>query len=250
MHRFFISPEWIQRGRVTITDARVHQLCHVLRLQAGDHIVVLDNTGWEYEVELTCLERSLVEGEVRKKSLAIGEPRTKITLYQGVLKARRFEYVLQKGTELGLVEFVPTICEHCVISNLNDIEKKYGRWEWLVLEAAEQSHRGRLPVLQPAMLLSDACERARMSGGLSLLFWEQPSGRSLKALLRSGSGNSAAPFSINLFVGPEGGFSPAEVEAAEHYGLRTITLGPRILRAETAGLVAAAAILYELGDLE
>lgn len=252
MHRFFIQPEQIQGRTVILTGAIVHQICHVLRLHPGDHILVLDNSGWEWQVELTRISKDRVEGHTQGKSLARGEPRTKITLYQGILKGNRFEFALQKGTEVGIVEFVPVVSERCVIADVEAVEKKLARWQRIVLEAAEQARRGRLPVIQQAMLFATACERARLSGGLSILPWEEATA-GLKLLLRGGdqAGEATArPFSINLFIGPEGGFTADEVDLARSYGIHPVTLGPRILRAETAGLVAAAVILYELGDLE
>ncbi|RLF30338.1 MAG: 16S rRNA (uracil(1498)-N(3))-methyltransferase, partial [Thermoplasmata archaeon] len=124
MHRFFIPPEWIQGRTVTLNGAIVHQIRHVLRLRPGDHILVLDNSGWEWKVELTEVSKNRVEGRTRGKSLARGEPRTKITLYQGVLKGNRFEFALQKGTEVGVVEFVPVVSSRCVIANVDAVEKK------------------------------------------------------------------------------------------------------------------------------
>lgn len=252
MHRFFIQPEWIQGRTVTLSGAIVHQICHVLRLRPGDHILVLDNSGWEWQVGLTQVSKDLVEGRTQGKSLVRGEPRTKITLYQGVLKGNRFEFALQKGTEVGIVEFVPVVSSRCVIADVESVEKKLVRWRRIVLEAAEQAHRGRLPVIYQTMLFAAACERARLSGGLSILPWEEAQA-SLKPLLRGGDQAAEAtppPFSINLFIGPEGGFTADEVDLAQRYGVHPVTLGPRILRAETAGLVAATAILYELDDLE
>ncbi len=245
MHRFFVPPEWIDGGRVALGGSLVHQIRHVLRLRPGDHVVVLDNSGWEWEVELTSVGPESVEGRVVHKGLATGEPRTKITLYQGALKGRNFELVLQKGTELGVVEFVPVISDRCVIASLDDVNKKRERWQRIILEAAEQSRRGRLPHLRPAMLFALACERAQRTEGLSLMPWEEASQHSLRRVL-----TSRRPFSVNVFIGPEGGFSPQEVALAQGYGIVPITLGPRILRAETAGLAVVAAILYELGDWE
>ena len=252
MHRFFVPPDWLEEDRVTIVGSLVHQIRNVLRLGPGDHIVVLDNSGWEQEVEIARVGKEHVLGQVVDKRLASGEPRTKITLYQGVLKGRRLEFALQKGTELGIVEFVPLISDRCVIANLDDVDKKRERWQRIILEAAEQCQRGRLPHLRPAMLFRPACESARR-GGLSLIPWEEAhdheveGATSLRSVLQE---REQPPFSVNIFVGPEGGFTPDEVELARQYGLIPISLGPRILRAETAGLVAAAAILYELGDLE
>jgi len=258
MHRFFVSPDQLEGDKVTITGPAVHHIRDVLRLRPGDDIVVLDNSGWEREAEIAEVGREQVVGRVLSRALATGEPRTKISLFQGVLKSSHFELVLQKGTELGIVEFVPLISQRCVIAGLDDVNKKMVRWRRIVQEAAEQSRRGRLPNLQPAMIFSQACERAKRAGGLSLMPWEEEERVNLKLVFGKEQKKSkgkktpsfpSRPFSINLFIGPEGGFTFTEVTLAQHYGIVSITLGPRILRAETAGLVTAAAILYELGDL-
>ena len=103
IHRFFVPPECIDQDAVTISGMLVHQLYHVLRMTAGDHIIVLDNSGWEYKVELKTIEPRLVKGVVKGRNLATGEPRTSITIYQAMLKANKFDVVLQKCTEIGVV---------------------------------------------------------------------------------------------------------------------------------------------------
>lgn len=134
-----------------------------------------------------------------------------------------------------------------MMGSLEDVSKtKTERWWRILMEAAEQSGRGRLPTLRPAVLFPTACQEAAKSG-LTLIPWEQEHETSLRSVLHAAD---RPPFSINLLVGPEGGFTEAELEQARRYGAVPITLGPRILRAETAGLVAASAILYALGDLE
>ena len=252
MHRFFLPPSWVQGNEVTVTGPQAHQIARVLRMRTGDVIVVLDNSGWEIETRLTAVDRSLVKGEVLHRRLAGGEPRIKISIYQGMLKSNRFEFVLQKCTELGLVEFVPIISDRCVISDLDAVDRKRRRWEWIIQEAAEQSHRARKPALRSPMLFPQACEVARNSRALSLLPWEGEDHVTLGDMLRNapaGSEDRWPPLSVGLFVGPEGGFTEDEAVTAQRYGVVPVTLGPRILRSETAGLVAAAAILYEAGDL-
>jgi 16S rRNA (uracil1498-N3)-methyltransferase len=247
VHRFFVSADWLKKEQVTVTGPLVHRLRNVLRLKAGDHVILLDNSGWEHEMEINTVSSQRIQGNVVHKSLATAEPRTKITLYQALLKLNKFEWVLQKGTELGLVGFVPVISERCVISNLEDISNtKMERWWRILMEAAEQSRRGRMPSLRATTLFSAACEETAR-GGLTLIPWEEESVQSLSSILRAAE---QPPFSINLLIGPEGGFTPKEVSQARRYGAVPVTLGPRILRAETAGLVAATAIFYELGDLE
>jgi 16S rRNA (uracil1498-N3)-methyltransferase len=276
--RFFVPPEWLQGEQVVLKGQVYHQVSRVLRLQPGDEVILLDNSGWEAVVRLQDLSSEEGRGEVIARRLATAEPKTKITLYQAVLKGRHFEFALQKGTELGLVEFVPIVTDRCIVADLDAIAHKERRWQKILQEAAEQSGRGRVPSLRPALLFPRACERVRRTGGLSLLLWEGGSGTvGLRALLggevRAVEALQALlaelktappeppppppegirrqkPFSVNLFVGPEGGFTEQEVALARQYGILPVSLGPRILRAETAGLVAASAILYALGDLE
>ena len=242
MHRFFILPEWIDQDRVVIRGKQVHQLRDVLRLTEGDRILVLDNTGWEYEVELKKVTRGQVEGTVLRKS-SVTEPRTRIMLYQALLKGEKFGFILQKGTELGVAGFVPILCERCVAGHPEDVsDRKLDRWQRIIAEAAEQSRRGKLPSLETVLPFEQACQ---LAGGFSLLAYEGEKALGLRAALQGQN----LP-SVNIFIGPEGGFSPSEVEFARSCGILPITLGSRVLRAETAGLVAATVVFYEYGDLD
>jgi 16S rRNA (uracil1498-N3)-methyltransferase len=274
MHRFFVSPEWISEREAVLSGPMAHQVCHVLRMRPGERIILLDNSGWEFETELRFVKPDRVKGRVLTKRLAKGEPRTKVSLYQSILKADRFEFVLQKATEVGVVEFVPIITARTIVGQMDAVRKKRKRWDRIIREAAEQSGRGRLPCLQEPMLFAGACARAQQTGGLSLLPWEktQPGeGLGLRQVLRE-----ADPFTVNLFLGPEEGFTAKEADLATHYGVRLIslfigpeggftqeevdlayrhgisavTLGERVLRAETAAVVTVAVILHETGDLE
>ncbi|MDI7276031.1 MAG: RsmE family RNA methyltransferase [Anaerolineae bacterium] len=257
MYRFFVPPETVQSDPVLLTGQPAHRIGRVLRMQPGDRVLLLDNSGWAYETELTAFGPEQVEGHVVRKVLATGEPRAKISLYQALLKGDGFERVLEKCTEVGVVEFVPLLCQRCIVGSLLDVEdRRRQRWERIIRAAAEQSRRGRLPRLAPVIMWSLACERARRTD-LSLLPWEEAREPSLRQVLQSGAqqeGRPVArqprPYSISLFIGPEGGLTREEVQAAQANGVQVVTLGPRILRAETAGLVAATAILYALGDLE
>ena len=247
MHRFFIPPEWIAEDKVSITGWLVHQLLHVLRLKAEDHILVLDNSGWEYEVDLKRLSTERVSGKIVGKHLSQTEPHTRITLYQALLKGSKFDFVLQKCTELGVAAFVPTVCDRCVVGNLAETTSgKIMRWERIIQEAAEQSGRGKLPLLRPPLLFRQACEQA---SGFSLMPWEGEKSLGLQAALKEQTSASSRPSSFNLFIGPEGGFSDSEVEFARTYGIKLVSLGNRILRAETAAIAAVTAMLYEYGDL-
>jgi len=259
MHRFFVRPSSIQGDQVTLGGAVVHQIRNVLRLSPGDVITVLDDSGWEYQVRLSTVEQQAANGFLESKVLARTEPRAKVTLYQSLLKGEKFEWVLQKGTELGVVEFVPTVANRCVIGSVDDVkETRMRRWRRIVLEAAEQSHRGRLPRLHEPLLFPQACERARNSD-LALMPWEGEQMRPIRSMLLDSPPTPVTvqgktvmmrrPFSISVFVGPEGGFTTREVDQARKYGIAPVSLGPRILRSETAALAAATIILHELEEL-
>ena len=247
MHRFFLEtgrPLRLQNDSFSAQAEAAHQIANVLRLRPGDRIEVLDNAGQVYLVELQQVQRHEVQGRIIEQRPAGGEPRTPITLYQGLLKGEKFEWVLQKCTEVGVSGFVPVLCERSV-SRPEESKAKLVRWSRIILEAAEQARRGRIPTLEPVTAFPAACRRVEAENALNLLAWEGEQQRTLLATLRDGPHRQ-----INLFIGPEGGFSQDEVRLAEQHGILPITLGPRILRAETAGLVAAAMVLSELGEME
>lgn len=247
MHRFFVDPGFIDGDAVRLGGDLRHQVKDVLRLARGERFVVLDNTGWEYEVLLSDITKDAVTGEVVRKSLSPAEPKTNIRLYQGLLKGDKFELVLQKGTELGVSSFVPVVFERSVAS-AGVSPAKMERWKRIVSEAAEQSSRGKLPELLPVMPFAGAC---RSAPGFRLLPWEEEALVSLRQALDSQmSKGGYSPQNISVFIGSEGGITPAEVELAVIQGVVPVTLGPRILRAETAALAVVTAVLFHLGDME
>ncbi|MFQ6057925.1 MAG: RsmE family RNA methyltransferase [Anaerolineae bacterium] len=235
MHRFFISPQCLTGDQVALSVPLAQRL-RDQGLAVGDRIVVLDGYGWAYEVELT----ALTEGRVVSRALATGERRTKVSLYQGLLAPRAFTALLRRGTELGVVEFVPVISARCPLATLDAFsESQQRRWQQFIRERAEGSGRGRLPRLQPAMLFESACDRATRSG-LSLLLLADAE-ISLESVLQP------RPFSINLFVGPPAGFTAQEVDRARRYGAIPVSLGPSPVKAERAGLAASQFIFEQLG---
>lgn len=244
MHRFFVPPESIVGETVALPEHVASQLSRVLRARVGDEIIVLDGTGMEYVLKLDAVDKNQASGSILQKSPSEGEPSIAITLYQGILKADRFEFMLQKGTEVGITTFVPIDCQRTVSQN-RPTPARYQRWRKIITEAAEQSRRGRIPVLHEAIDFEVACAQA---DGPSLIPWEEETTSGLKSALKGWT--SGQPISsANIFIGPEGGFTSDEVELARERGITPVTLGKRILRAETAGVVAAAAVLYEMGEL-
>lgn len=250
MHRFFVPADAIRETEVRFPEETAHQLARVLRMRPGDHVIVLDNSGWEREVVLEQVGRRSATGRVVGKRLAEGEPRVKITLYQAMLKGAKFEMVLQKGTELGVVSFVPVITSRTVVGSLGNVgENRLNRWQRIITEAAEQSRRGRLPALEDALMFEHAVSQAYRRGGRIIMPYEGESSLTLREALAPNE-EGERPFSISLFIGPEGGFEEEEVQLARQAGAAVVTLGKRILRAETAAIAATTAILYELGEWE
>lgn len=242
MHRFFVPPQFINGEEARLEGPQARQLGRVLRARKGDSLVLLDNFGWEYLVELLSISDDRVEARVLERRPAPLEPRLSITLYQGALKGKKFDWVLQKGTEIGVAGFVPLFCERCVALPAEDASGR--RWASIVREASEQCGRGRLPQVSPPISFHEACRRAPTP---SFLLWERSGIPSLKESLSILALD--VPGGAGLFVGPEGGFAAPEVAYAEECGVRPVSLGPRILRGETAGVVAAALLLYEAGEL-
>lgn len=248
MNRFFVSEANIQASRVVLDQRQAHQIRNVLRLRPGDRVIVLDNQGRQYDVLLTATERRKATGRIVQRQTADTEPRAQVTLYQSLLARDKFEWVLQKCTEIGVVRFVPLITERSLIRMQTSIKPdKLNRWQRIITEAAEQSKRGRIPDLQAPKEF-----RATISHldafDCCLVATPEMQGITLHEALRRGS--NALPTTIALFIGPEGGFTKQELQLVHDKGAKAISLGRHILRTETAALVAASLVLYELGDME
>ena len=239
-HHFFISPTQIDDNQAIITDPIAHQIRNVLRMEVGQYIMVLDNSGWEYEVELVHIERGQVIGKVVEKRPSPHEPRTHLTLYQSLMKRDKFEFVLQKVTEIGVSRIVPVVSQRSLVQTADLKANKEARWQRILTEAAEQSQRGRIPELKPPIKFSEAVTQLP-DYQLSLIAYEN-GGLPVKAAVSQPSPVTT----VALFIGPEGGYDPGEIHLAQQHGAILISLGPRILRAETAALIAPALILYEL----
>ena len=254
MHRFFIAePGRSQESslhhilpdtRVMLPEKLAHQVRDVLHLAVGEQLVLLDNSGDEFLCVVTRSSKAGVEVEVRERRAGKSESPVRIILCQGLLKSARFEWILEKGTELGVAAFAPIVCRRS-LSGLEDAgASKLQRWQRIIQEATEQCGRSRLPTLLPIRSLVQAlCDIP--SGAIALMPWEEEHGLSLREALRT-VGHLAQPVTVMLFIGPEGGLEAEEVQLAQRHGVRAVTLGQRILRAETAALATVANVMYEL----
>jgi 16S rRNA (uracil1498-N3)-methyltransferase len=264
-HRFFVAPAVLEQEPVVIDDAALtHQIGRVLRLHAGDRVLLLDGQGLAYEVCLTAITRQQVTGQIEQCVQASGEPTTHVVLYVPLIRAERFEWVLQKGTELGVQQFVPVAYERSLTSEQAN-ERKLTRWRKIVREAAEQSCRGRIPDIVEPMPFAVACQQTT-SYSLTLLLWEgrnipnrereaaekntttqTPALRQALRAWMAATDTAARPdIALAIYSGPEGGITSKELTTATEHGIMPVSLGPRVLRAETAPIVAATAIFYEL----
>jgi 16S rRNA (uracil1498-N3)-methyltransferase len=244
LNRFFVSTSDIEGDRVQLSREQAHQVHQVLRLKPGDTVVVLDGQGMEYQVRLTAVGKAEAAGQVMAGRKATGEPRAELTLFQSLLVREKFEWVLQKGTELGVAEFVPVLTSRGLVRTKEIYEGKLDRWSRIVTEAAEQSHRGRVPKIEPIIPFADIFSRFV---GFDRFLIAAPSQAATLHEVLQGIGRQDP--SIALLIGPEGGFTDEEVALASGKGAIPVGLGPRILRTETAAVVASALILYELGEM-
>lgn len=243
MHRFFIKLDCLHGEHVVLTGLQAHQICDVLRMNSGDKIIVLDDTGYEYTVLLSKVVRQEVSGQVIDKRKSETEPKTHITLYQSLLAREKFEFVLQKCTEIGVVSFVPIVTQRSIIRQADVIKpRKFSRWQRIITEAAEQSGRGRIPILESPVGFPDAISELDrfdciLIGAVAL------KESNLREVLQAGV---TKPREIAVFIGPEGGLTEKEIDNICRKGAMTFSLGRRILRTETAAVISSALILYEL----
>lgn len=240
-HWFFLAGMRAEPGRQVDLTPIFHQLRNVLRLERGSVITLLDGNGAAYPTRIESLDAGEATGRVVAKQSVRSEPGMELTLYQCVLKRERFEWVLQKGTELGVSRFVPVISSRTVVRPAARLLSKYERWNAIVREAAEQSRRGRLPTIEDPLLWDEVLDQG---AGLRLLAWEEVGGDISGLYLRI-----AGAREVSVLVGPEGGISQEEATAAAERGWRPISLGPRVLRAETAAIAAATIVLHLAGAL-
>ena len=249
MHRFFIPLQWITPNEITLHEDTARQIASVLRMRPGEHCILLDNQGNEIEASLTRVTPQECLAQVIERRLAAGEPSVHITLYQSLTQREKFEWILQKCTELGASAFVPVISNRSLIRQWGKEEqKKIPRWEKIIKEAAEQSGRGKIPQLGPTGFFEQALKQAAGVHTLPLIPWEGEHALSLQQAL-TGVGNQGGNLSIALFIGPEGGFTEEEIALAVQSGIQPVTLGKRILRVETAAIAATALTLYALGEM-
>lgn len=234
MHRFFIPKQNISADRVVLTPAASQQIRNVLRLKANSHIIVLDSTGFEFEVEIDNPGDEQISGNILSRKKVKREPDVKVSLFISLTQREKFELVLQKCTEIGISEFHPFVSSRSLVDGKRFLEKK-DRWITILREAAEQSSRGKIPILYDPVMFTTALQTASAQHAQVLFAWEEAD----LSVAIGKLGDSIKGQSIALFIGPEGGFSEEEAAKAQEMGAQVISLGKPILRMETAAIAAA-----------
>lgn len=243
MTRVHVDAPLAAQSNLALPAGPARHLVRVLRLGAGDALRLFNGRGGEYDATIETVRRDEVIVRVGAHHAVERESPLSITLLQGIARGEKMDLILQKATELGVTAIVPlTMARSTVRLDAKSSAAKQQHWQAVVISACEQCERNTVPAVHAPRSLAQALSES--PAGLNLILRPEPGAAALPGLLKQAAG---AP--IRLLVGPEGGFDPAESAAAQQAGFRPCRLGPRVLRTETAGLAALAALQMLAGDL-
>ncbi|MBS4536879.1 16S rRNA (uracil(1498)-N(3))-methyltransferase [Clostridium sp. D2Q-11] len=246
MNRFFVSQEDINDSIVTIKGDDIKHIKNVLRLKENDKISVCDNQDNEYIVKLDNILNEEVTGTIIEEVDIRRESNINITLYQGFAKGSKMDMIIQKATELGVKRIVPIITDRAIVK-INDKkkeDKKIDRFNKIAMEASKQSKRGTVPEVSNILSLDKAIKEIQENGSFTIVPYEDENQVGVKDFIKDVKNRD-----INIIIGPEGGFEETEISQLKSINSKIVSLGPRILRTETAGFTAIAIVMYELGDI-
>ena len=246
MDRFFVEKKNVnlENNTCIIEGEDVKHISKVLRCRVGEELEICDNDNNEYICEITNIDKSQVDLNILKRVDIKRESDLKIKVYQGLPKGPKMEMILQKLTEVGVDEIILVQTKRTVVKVDDKKEdKKIERWERIIYEAAKQSKRGKIPKLRGVLSFKEALADMK-ENDFNIAPYENEKTKTIKQAIKGKYINN-----IGIFVGPEGGFEDTEISAIEEIGGQSVSLGPRILRTETASLVASSIVLYELSDL-
>lgn len=237
--RFFVDAKVLGDSSVKLTGDLAHRLARVLRLHRDDEVLLTAGGAMEYRVRLQTVSPSGITGIVVGEHPTPKEATVSVNVYLSLLRPNRFDFALEKCTEIGVTRFVPVINAR---SQLHDEAKaaRADRWRRVVVEAAEQCGRGHLPTVDAPMPFNKAISSAP---GLKVVPWEEEREQRLGPYIRK---LKERPGEVSIFIGPEGGYTSEEVALVNAYDAVLVTLGRRVMRAETAATVASAIVLHEL----
>lgn len=241
MYKFFVEPEQIVEDTVFITGEDVNHIVHVLRMKKGEQVLVSTSNDREYLCEITVLEEEAVQLKLLDVYGSNRELPIKVTLYQALPKGDKMETVIQKMVELGAVRIVPVVTKRCVVQlDQKKAAKKVARWNAISEAAAKQSKRNKIPEVMMPMSFAEALLDAKKLEA-ALIPYENAEGMEQA---RSMVDEASKKRSLGIFIGPEGGFAEQEIEKSQQNGVKPISLGHRILRTETAGMMLMSVIMF------
>ena len=246
MDRFFVDKNNIdlENGTCIIEGEDVKHISKDLRCKVGEKLEICDKDNSEYVCEITDISKNQVDLNIIEKNEIKRESDLKVKLYQGLPKSTKMEFILQKLTEVGVDEIILVSTKRSVVKVDDKKEgKKLERWERIIYEAAKQSKRGKIPTLRGVLSFDEALEDMK-NNDMNICPYENEKTVSIKSAIRGSDINN-----IGIFVGPEGGFEEEEIQTLQDIDSKVVSLGPRILRTETASVVASSIVLYELSDL-
>ncbi len=245
--RFYLDGEALSGERIVFEGALAHRLAKVLRMRPGDEVILFDGSGEDVRVRLDDAKDRHIDASVLERGPGPREPRLKLHLYQSITKGDRFEWLLEKATEIGVASITPLVAMRAVVKTATD-GNRADRWRRIVVEATEQCERSAVPAIGAPRSFDDAL---RSAPGILLLPYEHAgdTAPSIHDVLDRRVDDVFALAAVSVFIGPEGGYDSAEIERARAAGVEIVTLGDRVLRSETAGIVAATLIMHAVGEL-
>lgn len=247
MYQFFVEDAQVSDGFVRIEGSDINHIKNVLRMKSGERVRISTSSGKNYYCEIAEITDSMVQADILEELTEGTELPNKIYLFQGLPKGDKMELIIQKAVELGAYEIIPVAMKNCVVKlDPKKAENKVKRWQEIAKSAAKQSKRSLIPTVQLPLTYQQAVEAAKELD-VVLIPYENERGM---AATKEAVERLAAGESIGIFIGPEGGFAPEEIDAAKSEDMQLISLGKRILRTETAGLAALAILSYHLETLE
>jgi 16S rRNA (uracil1498-N3)-methyltransferase len=246
MHKFFVNRSSLMDNVAFIQGEDVKHIYKVLRLEAGDKISINDCNGREYIGEITDISKVEVKVKLIEEIDLNNESPLEVILYQGLPKSAKMDIIVQKATELGVKKITPIITERVVIKSELGEFRKTDRWRRIALEACKQSKRSIIPKVEAPIEFEELLSELK-NIDLIVVPYENEGNKGIKAIMKEINQHSIR--SAAVVIGPEGGFEEGEIEKLKALEAHIVTLGPRILRTETAGFVTVSMLMYELGDM-